>query len=163
MKTEVVLGLGGNQGDREKLLFRAVELIKEQFQLLSLSSIHETEAWGGVAKGNFLNQVVLISTELSPLDVLEIVQGIEKDLGRTREQPWGDRSMDIDILFFGDLVIENDRLSVPHPFLADRKFALIPLLEILPEKKHPITGKTPREMLELCGDESEISVWKSKC
>lgn len=162
MKTQVVLGLGGNQGEREKLLSSAIERIKERVKVLKVSSVYETEAWGGVAKGNFLNLVVLISTEFSPLEVLELVQGIEKDLGRTREQPWGDRAMDIDILFFGDEVIENDRLSVPHPFLADRKFVLVPLLEILPEKKHPITGKTPGEMLVECGDESEISVWISK-
>jgi 2-amino-4-hydroxy-6-hydroxymethyldihydropteridine diphosphokinase len=161
METEVVLGLGGNQGEREKLLSNAIKRMKERFKLLKVSSVFETEAWGGVAKGNFLNQVVLVSTEFSPLEVLEIIQGIEIDLGRTREQPWGDRSMDIDILFFGDEVIENDRLSVPHPFLADRKFVLIPLQEILPEKKHPITGKTPGEMLEECGDGSLVKSWEN--
>ncbi len=159
MQTEVVLSLGGNKGDREKLLFRAIELLNNQFQLLKVSKIYETSAWGGVAKGDFLNQIAVISTAFEPIDVLETIQGIESDLGRTREEPWGDRTMDIDILYFGERVMDIDSLKIPHLFIAERKFVLIPLAELLPNKIHPITGKDTLEMLEECKDLSEVKVW----
>ncbi|MBC6368380.1 2-amino-4-hydroxy-6-hydroxymethyldihydropteridine diphosphokinase [Algoriphagus sp. AK58] len=162
MQTEVVLCLGGNKGEREKLLFHAIEAINDRFQLIKVSNIYETEAWGGVAKGNFLNQLALISTSFGPQEVLEIIQEIEKDLGRIRDEPWGDRTMDIDILFFGDEVIESERLSIPHPFIGERKFVLVPLVELVPNKKHPISGKTPKEMLEECKDRSEVKPFFSK-
>ncbi|GMQ30353.1 2-amino-4-hydroxy-6-hydroxymethyldihydropteridine diphosphokinase [Algoriphagus confluentis] len=160
MQTEVVLCLGGNKGDREKLLFRAIECLNDHFQLLRVSKIYETAAWGGVAKGDFLNQLAIISTGLVPEDVLDILQEIERDLGRKREDPWGDRTMDIDILYYGDRKIENERLSVPHPFIADRRFVLVPLAELLPHFRDPLLGKTPLEMLQECGDPSEVKLYK---
>lgn len=159
MQTEVILSLGGNKGDREKLLFRAIESLNDHFQLLKVSKIYQTSAWGGIAKGDFLNQIAVISTEFGPDQVLEILQGIEADLGRKREEPWGDRTMDIDILYFGDQVIHTDLLQVPHPFIAERKFVLVPLAEILPEKLHPITKKSTSEILEECNDPSDVSLW----
>lgn len=159
MQTEVVLSLGGNKGDREKLLFRAIELLNDHFQLLKVSKIYETASWGGVAKGNFLNQLAIISTALEPEEALEIIQEIESDLGRIREEPWGDRTMDIDILYFGEKVISSERLKIPHPFIADRKFVLVPLCELLPYRVHPITGKNSFQMLDECKDESEVNVW----
>jgi 2-amino-4-hydroxy-6-hydroxymethyldihydropteridine diphosphokinase len=159
MQTEVVLGLGGNKGDRIKFLFHAIEALNDHFQLLRVSKIYETEAWGGVAKAKFLNQLVIISTSLSPKEVLEVIQQIEKSLGRTREEPWGDRTMDIDILYFGDQVILEGNLRIPHPFLEKRRFVLIPLMELLPDKKHPLNGLTTKEMLSVCEDESEVAVY----
>lgn len=159
MQTEVVLSLGGNKGDREKLLFRAVESLNDHFQLLKVSKIYQTSAWGGVANGDFLNQIAVISTEFGPEEVLEIVQGIETDLGRKREEHWGDRTMDIDILYFGDQVIQTYLLQIPHPFIAERKFVLVPLAEVHPEKLHPITKKSTLEILEACHDLSEVSLW----
>jgi 2-amino-4-hydroxy-6-hydroxymethyldihydropteridine diphosphokinase len=160
MQTEVVLSLGGNKGDREKLLFRAIEQLNDHFQLLKVSKIYETSAWGGVAKGDFLNQLAMISTSLEPEDVLDIIRGIEFDLGRTREEPWGDRTMDIDILYFGDRTIDTERLKIPHPFIAERKFVLVPLAELLPDKIHPNTGITSSQMLSACEDRSEVQVWR---
>lgn len=160
MQTEVVLSLGGNKGDREKLLFRAIELLNDHFQLIKVSKIYQTAAWGGVANGDFLNQLALISTELNPEEVLEIIQEIEKDLGRTRGEHWGDRTMDIDILYFGAKAITTDRLIIPHPFIAERKFILIPLAEILPDKIHPQTGKSSMVMLSDCQDQSEVRKWE---
>lgn len=162
MQTEVVLCLGGNKGDREKLLSRAVESLSSRFQLVKLSTVYETEAWGGVAKGKFLNQLALISTSLASLEVLEIVQEIEMDLGRTREEPWGDRTMDIDILFYGEEIIDTEKLKVPHPFIAERRFVLVPMLELFPDRKHPISGKTSTQMLEECEDKSEVEPYLSK-
>ncbi|MFN3996918.1 2-amino-4-hydroxy-6-hydroxymethyldihydropteridine diphosphokinase [Algoriphagus sp.] len=159
MQTEVVLSLGGNKGDREKLLFRAIEGLNDHFQLLKVSKIYETSAWGGVAKGDFLNQIAIISTESGPEDVLEIIREIELDLGRTREEPWGDRTMDIDILYFGESVIYTELLIIPHPFIDERKFVLVPMAELIPDKVHPITGKNSLEMLAKCEDQSEVEVW----
>lgn len=159
MQTEVILSLGGNKGDREKLLFRTIESLNDHFQLQKVSKIYETSAWGGVAKGDFLNQLAVISTELKPEEVLDIIQEIETDLGRTREEPWGDRTMDIDILYFGEMEINSDRLKIPHPFIAERKFILVPLSEFLPKKIHPISGKNSLEMLSECKDQSEVEVW----
>lgn len=160
MQTEVVLSLGGNKGDREKLLFHAIEALNDQFRLLKVSKIYETSAWGGVAKGDFLNQLAVISTEKEPEEVLEIIQGIEAELGRTREEPWGDRTMDIDILYFGEKVIDSDRLKIPHSFISERKFVLVPLAELFPKKEHPITGKSSLEMLRECEDYSVVRLFK---
>ena len=160
MQTEVVLSLGGNKGNREKLLFHAIEALNDHFQLLKVSKIYETAAWGGVAKGDFLNQRAVISTEKSPEDVLEILQGIEADLGRTREEPWGDRTMDIDILYFGEKVIDSDQLKIPHPFIPERKFVLVPLSELFPERKHPVLKKTSAQLLEECKDPSEVGLFR---
>lgn len=156
MQTEVVLCLGGNKGDREKLLSRAVESLCSRFQLIKMSPIYETEAWGGVAEGKFLNQLAVISTSWSAWEVLEAIQEIEAELGRTREEPWGDRTMDIDILFYGEEIIDTEKLKVPHPFIAERKFVLVPLLELFPDRKHPISGKTFAQMLRESEDKSEI-------
>lgn len=142
------------------LLNRAVEMLKGYFELTRVSSIYETAAWGGVAKGNFLNQIAVVLTEESPEEVLEIIQGIEADLGRKREESWGDRTMDIDIIFFGEQVIDTAQLKIPHPFIAQRRFVLIPLAALLPEKTHPVSGKSSVEMLNVCGDESAVSVYR---
>ena len=161
MLTEVVLGIGGNKGDRVAYLKTAIEALSKQVTLVGSSQIYETEVWGGVATyGNFLNQVVCIQTDLDPNSLLELIQGIELDLGRTREQHWGDRTIDIDILYFGDQVWDTPSLTIPHPYLAQRGFVLQPLAEILPTKKHPLLGKTTLELLAECTDLGQVSVWK---
>lgn len=156
MFNEVVLCLGGNRGDREALLSRARVELESHFEVLRFSAIYETSAWGGVAKGDFLNQVAVVMTERSPEEVLHMIQGIERDLGRTRDEHWGDRTMDIDILYFGDQVIDSGRLKIPHPFIAERRFVLAPLAEVCPDKEHPLMEKTSLELLSECGDASEV-------
>ncbi|WP_057939280.1 2-amino-4-hydroxy-6-hydroxymethyldihydropteridine diphosphokinase [Algoriphagus resistens] len=156
MFEKAVLILGGNKGLREVLLRSAVEAVSKLGELTLASKIYETEAWGGVAKGAFLNQVVQIKTAYSAAELLAFTQGIEMDLGRTREEHWGDRTMDIDIIYFGDRIIDTPTLRIPHPFLAERKFVLAPLAEILPEFIHPVLGKSSLEMLKDCEDRSEV-------
>lgn len=161
METKVVLGIGGNKGDRASYLSKAREALSEQFTLISCSQVYESEAWGGVAtNGNFLNQVLLIQTSLEPLALLQVTQIIEFELGRTREQHWGDRTIDIDILYFGELVSQDPQLILPHPYISERRFVLEPLSEILPLEKHPIFGKTSQELLVDCTDVGRVSVWK---
>ncbi|MEP0714028.1 2-amino-4-hydroxy-6-hydroxymethyldihydropteridine diphosphokinase [Algoriphagus sp.] len=156
MVEKVVLILGGNKGDRNSLLRAAVEAVSKHGEVVLISKVYETEAWGGVAKGAFLNQVLQIETHLSPMELLALIQQTEKDLGRKRAEPWGDRTMDIDIIYFGEQVIETSELKIPHPFLAERKFVLVPLAEILPEFIHPVLGKSSLELLEDCEDRSEV-------
>ena len=156
----VVLILGGNKGDRNGLLSSAVQAISELGEMTAKSKVYETEAWGGVAKGPFLNQVVEIKTAYSPLEILAFIQQIEIDLGRKRDEHWGDRTMDIDIIFFGRNIIATSELQVPHPFLAERKFVLIPLAEILPDFVHPVSRKSNQQLLEECKDKSEVREWK---
>ena len=163
MQTEVVLAIGGNKGDRADFLQKAMDALSRQATLVGYSQIYETEAWGGVAtSGNFLNQVICIQTDLDPTSLLELIQGIELDLGRTREQHWGDRTIDIDILYFGAEVWNTPTLSIPHPYLAQRRFVLQPLAEILPKKIHPVLGKTSLELLAECTDQGQVSVWKEE-
>ncbi|HAZ23555.1 MAG TPA: 2-amino-4-hydroxy-6-hydroxymethyldihydropteridine diphosphokinase, partial [Algoriphagus sp.] len=114
--------------------------------------------WGNVADQDFLNQVVVISSALEPLDFLKEIQAIEKVLGRKRVETWGNRTMDIDILYWNQEVIDHENLKVPHPFLQKRKFVLIPLVEILPDQIHPILNQTNSQILEVCPDESLVEI-----
>ena len=163
METKVVLGIGGNKGDRASYLSKAREALSRHFILISCSQVYESEAWGGVAtNGNFLNQILLIQTSLEPLALLQVTQTIELELGRTREQHWGDRTIDIDILYFEDLVSSDPQLTLPHPYISERRFVLQPLAEILPFQKHPISGKTSLELLAACEDSGQVICWSKE-
>lgn len=130
----VYLSLGSNLGDRCFYLRQALELIDAEFQLMSVSSIYETAAWGKTDQGDFLNLVAVINTELDPHTVLDKLQAIEQTLGRVRNIRWGERTIDIDILFYGEIIQSDERLELPHPRLWERAFVLVPLLEVLPGK-----------------------------
>ena len=159
MFAKVVLIIGGNRGERKELINQAVKYISKKNHLAVISAIYETQAWGNVAKGNFLNQVIQIETSVSPENLLEQIQEIEEKLGRKRTETWGDRTMDIDILYFGDEVIQTPNLTIPHPFIQDRRFVLIPLAEILPDMIHPVLGKSNQTLLEQCHDRCEVEIF----
>ncbi|MBR1646637.1 MAG: 2-amino-4-hydroxy-6-hydroxymethyldihydropteridine diphosphokinase [Selenomonadaceae bacterium] len=127
------VGLGGNLGEREKILRRAIECVKKipTVKLLRVSSFYETEPWGVTNQPKFLNAAIKISTELEPLNLLDELQRIESELGRIRREHWGARTIDLDILL-ADHEISCERLTVPHKFLFERDFALVPLKEIFP-------------------------------
>ncbi len=129
------LGLGANLGERERTLRRAIEGIKKipAVKLLRVSSFYETEPWGVENQPNFINAAIKISSELAPLALLGELQKIELKLGRIRREHWGARTIDIDILFIEGQKISSERLTVPHKFLFDRDFALVPLKEIFPK------------------------------
>lgn len=136
------LGLGSNLGDRELTLRRAIELIKKipAVKLLRVSSFYETAPWGVKDQPNFINAAIKISAELEPLDLLDELQRIELELGRVRRQRWGARTIDIDILLIDGREIFSERLTVPHKFLFERDFALVPLKEIFPTLDCKLNG-----------------------
>lgn len=139
--TDVFLGLGSNVGDRENQLKEAIRLLDEQsgIKVVKVSSFYETEPVGYVDQPDFLNLCVEIQTELSPKAVLERGLAIEQQLHRVRKERWGPRTLDIDILLYGDQIIEEQDLTIPHPRMTERAFVLIPLQEIAPNKIEPRT------------------------
>ncbi len=140
------LSLGSNLGDRLANLAAARSALAEIGQPGAASSIYETEPWGYTDQPDFLNQVVFLSTTLSPEELLTAVKEIETRLGRQPTFRYGPRSMDIDILFYDDLVLNSAGLIIPHPRLASRAFVLAPLLELAPDFVHPARRQTIRQL-----------------
>ena len=148
MKT-VYLGLGSNVGNREQHIQQALsKLAAPDLRIARVSSVYETEPVGFTAQRSFLNLVAEIETELFPMQLLARIGKIEQALGRVRTVPNGPRTIDVDILLYGRAVIRSARLEVPHPRMAERRFVLVPLAELAPELRHPVTHKTVRGMLE---------------
>lgn len=159
--TNVYLLLGGNLGDREQNLVKATEQIAYACgQIVKTSKVYETKAWGVENQPDFLNQVLIVSSQLTADEVLEKTQQIELDLGRERHQKWHERTIDIDVLYFGQEIINTENLKVPHPQIAFRRFSLVPLAEIAPDFSHPVLNKTQLELFMECED--ELDVWEYK-
>jgi 2-amino-4-hydroxy-6-hydroxymethyldihydropteridine diphosphokinase len=139
---KVFLLLGSNLGDRNLLLQQAIHSIEEEIApVIKQSAIYETQSWGKTDSPDYLNQVILIETELSAQIILQKILNIEWKIGRVREEKWGPRLIDIDILFYGDALIDESELKVPHPELHKRRFTLEPLAEIAPDFIHPTLNK----------------------
>jgi len=148
---EAYLGLGSNIGDKAGHLKAALSALGriEQIQVSAVSSIYRTEPLGVVDQDAFLNAVVRIETEFDPLELLERCLKIERSRGRERLERWGPRTLDIDLLLFGERILDEERLTLPHPFAAERAFVLEPLLEIWPKAK--IGNSDARMLLEALG------------
>ncbi len=145
---ELVLLLGSNMGDRMGVLSKAKDLLEEHFgKAVRASSIFDTEPWGKTDQDNFLNQALVFHVDLRPMRVLDTILDIESKLGRVRKEKWGPRLIDIDVIFFGDLIFEGDHLRIPHPHIPERSFVLEPLNEIIPGFVHPILNKSVSELL----------------
>jgi 2-amino-4-hydroxy-6-hydroxymethyldihydropteridine diphosphokinase len=151
--SKVYLLLGSNEGDKLRWLRKGVSAINRQCGDIPLiSAIYQTGAWGLEDQEDFYNLVLELHTDLTPHQLLEQIQLIEEDLGRQRKIKWGPRSLDIDILFFDDLILNDPQLKIPHPFLKQRRFTLAPLEEIAPHLIHPIDRKSIRQLLLECPD-----------
>jgi 2-amino-4-hydroxy-6-hydroxymethyldihydropteridine diphosphokinase len=150
MAHTVYLSLGSNLGDRAANLKQAIALLPPQMAVQAKSSVYETPPWGYTEQDAFLNQVVQAETYLDPEPLLKHLKRLETALGRTETFRYGPRLIDIDILFYDDLVLETPLLTLPHPHLHERGFVLLPLMDIAPNLIHPITGKSVREMLAAC-------------
>lgn len=144
----VYLGLGSNLGNRQHYLDAALDFLSQRLQVKKVSSVYDTAPLGNIEQPRFLNLVCQVDTRFAPNELLILAKGIETKLGRVPSKPNMPRPIDIDILLYGNQVIETPELVIPHPRLAQRAFVLIPLVEIAPDLVHPVIGKTARELLE---------------
>jgi 2-amino-4-hydroxy-6-hydroxymethyldihydropteridine diphosphokinase len=156
------ISVGTNIGDRKANLKFALDSLAGKAAVSKASSVYETEPVGFLRQPWFLNQVIELKTELTPAELLSLCQEIEASRGRIRTFPNAPRILDLDILLYGDIVINEEGLNIPHPRLADRRFILEPLVQIAPDIIHPILKKPMRSLLQDCGDSSEVRIADSQ-
>ncbi|UBM62036.1 2-amino-4-hydroxy-6-hydroxymethyldihydropteridine diphosphokinase [Candidatus Sulfidibacterium hydrothermale] len=161
-KHTVYLLLGSNIPSRTGYLTGGIRQIRQHIgKIREVSAVYESEPWGFDASVFFLNQVVCVETGLAPEKLLEKTQEIERLLGRkekSKGEKYSSRTLDLDILFYDDAVIDKPDLTVPHPRMAERKFTLVPLAEIAPDKMHPVLNKSCAHLLTECADQGKV--WK---
>lgn len=154
----IVLSLGSNIGERSENLSKArEEIAKNDIKVSKFSGVYDTEPSGFADQDYFLNQVLLVETDMGPEDLLKSCLAIENKLGRKRGIKNGPRVIDIDLLFYKDELISTESLMIPHPRIQERKFVLQPLNELIPDQEHPIFGSTITELLDECEDELIVS------
>lgn len=156
MNTTYLL-LGSNMGNSQLQLSYAIEHINKKIgTVLRKSSLYATAAWGNTNQPDFLNQVIFVGTEMGAQETLQTILSIEAQMGRIRTIKNAPRVIDIDILFFNKQIINSENLTIPHPEIKNRRFALIPLNELSPNFKHPVFSKSLHTMLTECSDELNV-------
>ena len=149
-------------GDRVAIMLAAAVCIGERMgQVTRASALYETAPWGGIEQPAFLNQVLEVNTALGPEEVLRLALELEHEAGRVRYERWGARHLDVDILYFGQKIMDTARLTIPHPRLHKRRFTMIPLTEISPKFMHPVLEKTNIELLKMCVDKEEVTPFRA--
>ncbi len=155
------LHLGSNQGDRHEYLQKALHLISEKIGTISLkSAIYETEPWGLKEQENFLNMAISVMSSKNPEEVLKVIKAIEISMGSVKSVKWGPRTIDIDILYCDDLIINSPEVTIPHPHIRERNFVLIPLMEIAGDFTDPVHQITIDEMYDACQDTGEVFIYE---
>jgi 2-amino-4-hydroxy-6-hydroxymethyldihydropteridine diphosphokinase len=154
--------LGSNLGQtHSNLNLAAASIVEEGIQIVSYSKIYQTAAWGNLNQADFLNAVLKIETRLGSSDLLIKLLEIESKMGRIRgEEQWQPRMIDIDILYYNDEIIESEQLKIPHPYIAQRRFTLVPLNEIAPEFIHPLLNLSNKDLLHRCLDPGQVNLTK---
>jgi len=155
--SELVLGIGGNVADRlEWLQFTRNSIARQIGEIIKESGIVESAPWGFKTEIWFLNQVLLVDTEMAPEKVIRAIHMIEQEAGRVRSGTYSDRTVDIDILLYDDLVLNTDYLEIPHPMMLQRRFVLEPLAAICPDRIHPVRQEKIKDLLLQLNDDEEL-------
>jgi 2-amino-4-hydroxy-6-hydroxymethyldihydropteridine diphosphokinase len=158
---KVFLLIGGNMGDRLQNLHQAIALLSAACgPVIQQSAVYETAAWGKTDQAAFLNQALVLSTSLTPQELITTILSVEEKMGRLRMEKNGPRVIDIDIIFYNEVVMHEPHLTIPHPQLQNRRFVLVPLNEIAPGYVHPVLHKTVTELLAECEDELDVEVFR---
>lgn len=154
---KVILLLGCNMGSCEVTFQKSIQLIEiELGKCVLQSSFYRTKAWGNENQNDFLNQCLVVETQLTSESCLQQILAIEQKLGRKREEKWGPRTIDIDILFYNSEIVDKPNLQIPHPYLHLRRFTLAPLYELIPDFIHPVLNQKISELLLQCKDELNV-------
>jgi len=156
MKEKVVLLLGSNMGRRVRRLREAIRSLSSVVEVREASRLYASEPWGRTGQPWFLNAAVRGATSLSPGELLAFAKNMEKEAGRKSGARWGPRELDVDILLMGTRMVREPELTIPHPAIAARRFVLLPAAEVAPEWVVPPAGNTVRDLLDACGDPSEV-------
>ncbi len=162
--TRAFIGLGANLGDRVANIRKAIELLGDckDVEVLRCASLYETEPVGVEAQPWFINTVVEIETKLTPGELFKRCKQIEDQVGRSHKGRWGPREIDVDLLLFGDVIVNRDELKIPHPELHKRRFVLVPLCELAASLVHPVLKKSVKELLTQLADEKAVKRYEER-